>query len=326
MDELSHEFDLGALDPLAPEQVFHLCLATHRPELAALPEPERWRHVEHLVATACPDLPPVPGEALREIVRRAATPWFPTPFHKYSLWAQIFCDPWFTFMNYGYATFASSSPELRGAERVWPHAVALYRHLVAPIELAGRDVVEIACGRGGGAAHLARTHGPRSYLATDGTRSNVRFCRTTHPTAENLAFAHARAEQLPLADGAVDVVLNVESHKYFASFEAFAREAHRVLRADGHLVLAFFDSIAGALAVRQQLAAAGFVERRLDDLTPGVLASQATVLADLPALIAAQPTARPKRDYYELLAGAFRMDALTSGRARYYAGVWQRRR
>ena len=323
---LAHEFDLDRLSPLAPEQIFHLCLAVHRPEIADAPDPDRWRLVEHHVAATCPDHPRVSADELRELVRRGATPWFPTPFHKYSLWAQIFCDPWFTFMNYGYATFGTPATDLRGPEVEWANAVALYRHVVAPVDLAGRDVVEIACGRGGGAAHLARTLGPRSYLATDGTRSNVRFCLDVHPPAANLTYAHARAEQLALPDASADVVLNIESHKYFASFEAFARDVARVLRPGGHLVLGFFDSLAGALVVRRHLAAAGLTERRLDDLTPGVLASQAMVMRDLPELIARQATVRPKRDYYELLTGAFRMDALTSGRARYYAGAWQRTR
>ena len=64
----------------------------------------------------------------------------------------------FAFMNYGYAPL---SAELAGTAEPEKYCLQLYRHLLGDADLRGKKVVEVSCGRGGGAAHVAATYQPR---------------------------------------------------------------------------------------------------------------------------------------------------------------------
>ena len=59
----------------------------------------------------------------------------------------------FSFMNYGYAPL---SADLEGTAEPERYCLQLYRHLFGNVDLRGKKVVEVSCGRGGGAAHVAR--------------------------------------------------------------------------------------------------------------------------------------------------------------------------
>ena len=72
--------------------------------------------------------------------------WHPT--FKYSLWAQLFPDSWWTFMNFGYDDIdLRAAPALVGSERYWKWAVQLYDKLGGLSELRGKDVLEVGSGR-----------------------------------------------------------------------------------------------------------------------------------------------------------------------------------
>ena len=61
----------------------------------------------------------------------------------------------FAFMNYGYAPL---SAELAGTPEPEKYCLQLYRRLLGDADLRGKKVVEVSCGRGGGAAHVAATY------------------------------------------------------------------------------------------------------------------------------------------------------------------------
>src|SRR5947207_2413202 len=73
---------------------------------------------------------------------------------------QTSCEPdGFTLMNYGYA------PLDRDADGDGAHGEALperlYRHVAGAVDLAGKSLLEVGSGRGGGLAHVKRALGPR---------------------------------------------------------------------------------------------------------------------------------------------------------------------
>ncbi len=47
-------------------------------------------------------------------------------------------------------------------------------------ELAGKRVLEVGCGHGGGASHLTRALAPASYLGLDLNPAGIEFCRQRH--------------------------------------------------------------------------------------------------------------------------------------------------
>jgi SAM-dependent methyltransferase len=175
-------------------------------------------------------------------------------------------DPGTAMMNYGYAALNGDAVPSAGAA-----------------DLTGQDVLEVGCGRGGGAAFVFERFGPRSVTGLDLARRAVDSCRRRYGRA-GLSFVAGDAEQLPFADGAFDTVLSVESSHCYADPSRFWREAHRVLRPGGRLLLAdarhahltpdsesaLFarDDVAG---LRDQLAAAGFRTAQEQDITANVV-------------------------------------------------------
>jgi len=115
----------------------------------------------------------------------------------------------------------------------------LYHRLANAVPLAGRDVLEIACGRAAGARFIAERFGPRTYLATDASRMLIAAARRHKPVA-NLRLLRAPAERLALPGGSFDVCLAVEAMTLIADKPAFLAAIARLLRPGGVLLVADF--------------------------------------------------------------------------------------
>lgn len=173
------------------------------------------------------------------------------------------------FMNYGFAE-AGSRLDLLVEDEVNRYCIQLYHHVASAVELKDRDVLEIGCGRGGGASYVARYLGPRSVTGMDLAPNAVEFCRGHHK-ADGLDFVCGDAVDLPFADGSFDAVINVESSHCYSSMREFLGEVHRTLRPNGHLLLADRRDRRGIDTLRSQFARSGFhvvSERRI---TPNIL-------------------------------------------------------
>jgi ubiquinone/menaquinone biosynthesis C-methylase UbiE len=137
------------------------------------------------------------------------------------------------FMNYGYApldgTLRTGAPE--------QHGEALYDRVAGGVPLEGRDVLEVGCGRGGGTAYIFEHHRPRALTGLDLAAGAIERSRRAH-ARPGLAFVQGDAEALPFRDASFDAVLNVESAHCYPDAPRFLREAHRVLRPGGFLLLA----------------------------------------------------------------------------------------
>ncbi|CAK0841226.1 unnamed protein product [Prorocentrum cordatum] len=105
--------------------------------------------------------------------------------------------------------------------------------------MRGKDVLEVACARGGGARYLAEVAGPRSYVATDYLESNLEICRRTHSPLENLEFRLVDASEIgdifPAAS--FDFVLCVQAVTHFQDARKFVFGASQVLRPGGGLLM-----------------------------------------------------------------------------------------
>src|SRR5262249_18569133 len=133
--------------------------------------------------------------------------------HSYDQSAQSQSD--FVFMNLGYAD-PVVGPEKLETFDVDAWSKNLYRHIVDDVDMAAKRVLEIGCGRGGGARFVMETYGPASVVAVDISEAAIRRCRQTHHV-KGLSFQVSDAEALPFADGMFDRVINVESsHCYGA--------------------------------------------------------------------------------------------------------------
>ena len=181
-----------------------------------------------------------------------------------------------TFVNYGFA-----GPEETSAGADDSHfGLALYGAVAGARDIAGKDVLEVGCGRGEGSAFVFERFRPRSLTGVDLARAAIRHCRRRHDRP-GLTFLGGDAENLPFPDASFDVVLNVESSHCYPHMSKFLSEVHRVLRPGGVMLYADFrptaPTPAGEVAkddigeLRRQLAGAGLKTVEEQDITAEVL-------------------------------------------------------
>lgn len=114
-----------------------------------------------------------------------------------------------------------------------------YEHLhryawCAPV-LLGKDVLDIACGEGYGAALIA-AHAA-SVIGVDISPEAVEHASAQYSRLSNLRFEQGSAAAIPLPDASVDVAVSFETIEHLLEQEAMLSEIKRVLRPDGFLVL-----------------------------------------------------------------------------------------
>ncbi len=176
-----------------------------------------------------------------------------------------------TFMNYGYTDEVVRALELEPAdeqERICAH---LYHKAAAHADLTDLEVLEVGCGRGGGASYMARYLGPRSLVGLDLNERAIAFCSDHFRDVDNLHFRAGDAEALPFADGSFDAVVNVESSRCYPNVERFFAEVHRVLRPGGHFLLTDMRWAPDVPRLREQLGAAGFTTETEEDISARVV-------------------------------------------------------
>jgi SAM-dependent methyltransferase len=137
-----------------------------------------------------------------------------------------------------------------------------------------KDVLEIACGAGLGLGWLARV--ARSVEAGDLDEANCRLAQATYAGYRNIRVRLMDAMSLPFGEESFDLVLLFEALYYLADVERVFREARRVLRPGGKLLVATVNPewrgfnpsplssrYLSAAELNQALLAAGFETRLL---------------------------------------------------------------
>lgn len=173
-----------------------------------------------------------------------------------------------TTNNYGFAPAETGDPEC--------FQLQLYAELLKlpgalpPGAGVGR-ILEISCGRGGGLRHLAlRLPGAKQVVGLDFSMHAIRFCRAHYAVLPNLGFVRGHALRLPFADGAFDLVINVEASHAYGDEAAFLGEVRRVLRPGGRLLYADHRTRRKISRLEQRLRGAGLAGP-LRDITANVV-------------------------------------------------------
>jgi len=96
----------------------------------------------------------------------------------------------------------------------------------------GKDVLECACGAGQGASIL--NHVSSSYAAGDLDENLVSLSRRNNP---DILFKVFGASRIPFDDDSFDVVLACEAIYYFPDISEFLKEAKRVLKKNGKILI-----------------------------------------------------------------------------------------
>ena len=170
---------------------------------------------------------------LPAIIRRPLWRWW----HRYLLKKVSARDV--SVLNYGYAEL-DETPSHNGEgpdPRDERYGENLYYQTVVNIGLDGKEVLEVGCGRGGGAKHLVSKYSLKRYVASDLSPDTTDYNNGMNKFP-SLEFAVADAAELPFEDSAFDILVNVESSRCYPDMQKFVNEAYRVMRPGGTFCLA----------------------------------------------------------------------------------------
>ena len=116
----------------------------------------------------------------------------------------------------------------------------LHRYLLAAQTVAGKTVLDIACGEGYGSAMLARS--ADKVTGVDISQEAISHAQTKYQ-AGNLEFRLGSCAAIPLGDASVDVVVSFETIEHHDQHEAMMREIKRVLKPNGVLIISCPDKL-----------------------------------------------------------------------------------
>jgi ubiquinone/menaquinone biosynthesis C-methylase UbiE len=154
-------------------------------------------------------------------------------------------------MNLGNASILEPTgermvPESADMFTFWEH---VYRYAFASRLVPGKRVLDIACGEGYGAAALQKA-GAAHVIGVDVSESTCMHVRNKYGLNAKLGTA----EQIPLPDNSVDVVVSFETIEHVPDPSRFLDECVRVLAPGGRLVISTpnKDVYSGRLGTRNQ--------------------------------------------------------------------------
>lgn len=139
------------------------------------------------------------------------------------------------FFNFGYEEDPPMGLPLSAADERNRYCIQLYHVTAAQTDLAGKNVLEVSCGAGGGASYIMRNLGPASYTGLDLNPASIDLCRKSHDVP-GLDFVQGDAQNLPFPDESFDAVINVEASHQYPDFARFLSEVARVLRPGGYFL------------------------------------------------------------------------------------------
>lgn len=110
-----------------------------------------------------------------------------------------------------------------------------HRYVFASTLLAGRNVLDVACGEGYGSHLLAAR--AADVVGADIDLATVCHARARYGAQDNLRYVPASCHSLPFRDGAFDGVVSFETLEHVPEQATMVAELRRVLAADGYLIL-----------------------------------------------------------------------------------------
>ncbi len=178
----------------------------------------------------------------------------------------------FKFLNYGYAELNKPTDSITvlpedEAER---YCINLYHHNLGNFSVKDKVILEVGCGRGGGASYISRYFHPKSYIGLDLSKRTIRACNRYYKIPE-LSFQCGRAEALPFDPRQFDAVVNIESSRCYGDMPGFLLEVHRVLKSDGFFLFSDLRTPEGIDLLQTQFHQAQFTIVNHENITANVI-------------------------------------------------------
>lgn len=137
------------------------------------------------------------------------------------------------FLNYGYSD--GEEIGLHEEDELNRYCIQLYHNTVKGVDLTNKKILEIGCGKGGGASYISRYCEPDFIIGLDRSKEEIKF-NNRHYQDKKLSFKKGDALEIPFPENSFDVILNVESSHAYLNFNKFLSEVKRVLKPGGYLL------------------------------------------------------------------------------------------
>ncbi len=190
----------------------------------------------------------------------------------YNLFTSKFQKIDLSLMNYGYTNreLQTKPLTLNSHEERERYCINLYHYVASAIDLRDLDVLEVGCGRGGGASYLKRYLKPNSLTGIDFSQRNINFCQQNHQLP-GLYFCLGDAEALPFKDLSFDIIINIESSHSYKDINKFFTEVYRILQPQGYFLFADFRKKEAITSTQRQLKNSGFQIVKYEVITANVI-------------------------------------------------------
>lgn len=142
------------------------------------------------------------------------------------------------FMNYGYSK-DNYKIELEETDEKNRYSIQLYHLVATGVDIEGKDILEVGCGRGGGLSYINRYLKPNFATGVDLNKKAITFCNKNYST-EKIKFLQANAQKLNFPKHTFDIVINIESSHRYSRLDLFMDEVYRILKPGGFFLIADF--------------------------------------------------------------------------------------
>lgn len=144
-------------------------------------------------------------------------------------------------MNLGYFPFPGWTSSLNVLINLeWAQRQLVFRSIELLQLQPEQRVLDVACGRGKSSFILHCLQPTASITGMDLLPHNVRVAETLFTQLNNLSYVCGDAGDIPFPDGTFDRLMCIEAAFHFPDRAQFLREAYRVLRPGGRMVVVDF--------------------------------------------------------------------------------------
>ncbi len=171
------------------------------------------------------------------------------------------------FLNYGF--HSEKKIDLSPEDEAERYPLQLYHHLATAIDINDKSVLEVGCGRGGGASYISRYFKPKSYVAVDISKQAIHYCKANHKS-KGLDFVQGDAQNLPFEPNSFDIVLNVESSHCYPKLKVFFDEVHKALKPNGCFLYTDFRNQQNLSQVEETIKHSPFKIISVEEITENV--------------------------------------------------------
>lgn len=133
----------------------------------------------------------------------------------------------FSLMNHGYYPVNSQVSDF-----LLDTCASMYCFMLDKVDSATKEnLLDVGCGRGGGASLIKEKYNFRSVFGCDYNEKNIIFCKSKF---HDISFTKEDAELLTsYTDNSFDCIINIESSQCYEDKEKFYKSVKRILKKDG---------------------------------------------------------------------------------------------